>query len=292
MEEIYLNNFEIYSFISNNFLTILIGIVGLSVSIHLYRKGRKKKQISYATSSYNVIKNGVDSQINGEKALNKIEILFNNEKIPNLTITKIAFWNSGNIEIKGNDIVIACPYFIEGDKDCNILSADVITEVEPNNQFKIELIDNHVSIKFDYMNICHGIVIQLIHTGDREMLKYDGKLIGGKELRENKKNGSLVYFLLNKLEFIDKPIYDKAIAMIIPVTNNFIFIYLAVFAMIVNYFVFIDNSYIKLQAGELEAKIIYVLCPIFNLVVILGIIIKVIRKNREAPKSLKNYDHF
>lgn len=241
-----LNYFNINTFITNNFFPILISaIVGFLISTYFYRKGSLKKNISYAATSYTIIKHGVDTQINNERTLNKMEILFNNENIPNLTITKIAFWNSGNTVICENDIVQVCPFQIIGNDECMVLGADIITEAESTNQFILAVKDNCVSIKFDYMNTKDGIVIQLIHTGDREMLKYEGKIKGGKDLCETKSNDSLGIILLKKLKEKDKKLYNLLLESARLTSKIFITFYLAVLALMLDYAIYFDINLLK-----------------------------------------------
>lgn len=293
-EDIYLKDFDVNTFMTKNpfLIFIITTILAIGIAYVFYKKGNLKKEISYIASSYNIIKHGVGSHIKGKNSLNKIEILFNNENIPDLSITKIAFWNSGNIAIDENDIVKVSPYFIRGNEQCLILAADITTETDVTNQFRLELKDNCVSVKFDYMNSKDGIVIQLVHTGDRDMLKYEGKIKGGKDLCEAKSRDSLYTILLNKIKDMNEIVYIRFLESVNLFTRLFFMIYFVVLALLIDYALFIDTSSFNTKPNIDEYSFVFAIGIVLNILAILQVLLFIIRNKKRVPKLLLTYNQF
>jgi hypothetical protein len=94
--------------------------------------------------------------------------LYQNDKIDNLTITKIAFWNAGNVTINHGDISKVDPIKISILNEKKFLDAFIISTTNPVNQFSISKVhkESSVLLSFDYIDKNEGIVIQVIHTGN------------------------------------------------------------------------------------------------------------------------------
>ncbi|MBP2029909.1 hypothetical protein J2755_000843 [Methanohalophilus levihalophilus] len=148
----------------------IIGIVGIIIAI----KSRKEKRPSYSTRSFNII----DSSISKFESLN---ILYSDEQIENLTVSKLIFWNKGRETIDGSDITPAEPLFIVPKKNCKILDAKIIDSKEPANNFSLEKIadEKGFQLKFDYVDKDEGIIAKIVHTGTSgEDFEIIGKIKG------------------------------------------------------------------------------------------------------------------
>lgn len=83
----------------------IVGIVGIILAIYFYFKNKKIKEPVYALRDLNLIKD----LINTPEAL---EMFYAGNKINNLSVAKIAFWNAGRDTINEKDIAKADPLAI------------------------------------------------------------------------------------------------------------------------------------------------------------------------------------
>lgn len=154
-----------------------VAIFSLGWAIYSHFSTSKKKQFSVAFSSFEVIKHG-------KNKVQNLKLMFNENAINNLTISKFAIWNSGNKVINSDDMVTGQGLEIYSDENTDILEAQIVTEVEPANSFKIiESTAHNVSIGFDYVDSHEGIVVQILHTGDKNSLHPRCKIKGGKAIK-------------------------------------------------------------------------------------------------------------
>ena len=139
-------------------------------------KDKKKRQIAYARrSNYIVSKN--------KKSIEKLTLTFDGKEIDNLTVTTFAIWNAQGIEIRREDIASECKLKIESIGKADILDAEIILENEKTNKFSIVSLDNKkIVFDFEYIDKKEGVVVQVIHTGDKKDLKVNCKIKGGASL--------------------------------------------------------------------------------------------------------------
>lgn len=157
-------------------------IAAFVFAIYTWIVGKKKKEFSYFSNSYKIIQKGKSS-------IPQLQLTYENRNIEDLSITKYAIWNSGNEVINTNDIVSEKPLKITASSDAVILNTEVIAESEETNKFIIDKQqENFSTINFDYVDPRDGVVIQIIHTG--EYLEFDGKIKGGKKLKNLNKRES------------------------------------------------------------------------------------------------------
>ena len=155
----------------------LVAIFSLGWAIYSHLSTNKKKRFSVAFSSFEIIKQG-------KNKIQNLKLIFNENTINNLTISKFAIWNSGNKVINADDMVSGQGLEIYSDENTNILDAQIVAEVEPANSFKIiESTAHNVSIGFNYVDNHEGIVVQVFHTGDKNSLYPKCKIKGGKAIK-------------------------------------------------------------------------------------------------------------
>lgn len=155
----------------------LATLLSLGWGIYSHLSANKKKQFSVAFSSFEIIKHG-------KNKIQNLKLMFNENIINNLTISKFAIWNSGNKVINSDDMVAGQGLEIYSDENTYILEAQIVTEIEPANSFKIiESTDHNVSIGFNYVDNHEGIVVQILHTGDKNSLHPRCKVKGGKAIK-------------------------------------------------------------------------------------------------------------
>jgi hypothetical protein len=215
---------KIFEFFQNNpllnILFLVLALLGVIATIYFYFKSVRKKEPTFSIRSINLIKD----KINKIKGL---EIKYQEEKIQNLSISKIAFYNNGKETIKSTDVASKNRIRIEITKENKILDSDIIFEKNKANNFNINLKKNIIEIDFDYFDYGEGIVIQIVHTGkSNEDLTIYGSIHGVKNLKEKSINKSLITKILNpKNKIFEKFVHKKS--------NNLILLILFIVPIIV-----------------------------------------------------------
>lgn len=155
----------------------IIAIVSFIWGIYTQFFSNKKRRFSVAQSSFGIIQQG-------KRKIKKLLLSFDNKEIQNLTVTKFAIWNSSKNVIYGTDMVSNQKLHIAATGDTTILDANIITESEHANHFKVtEKSDKKVVLDFEYVDSKEGIILQVFHTGSSETLKVEGKIKGGKPIK-------------------------------------------------------------------------------------------------------------
>ncbi len=163
-------------------LGIIIGLTSITLAIILYYKGKKEKKPVYELSSYNVV---------GD--LNKygpLEISYAGQKIDNVTMTKLKFWNEGRETIHFTDIAKADPITLSIKPNNKILDTSLVESKNPANEFSFNLEENDSRIKliFDYLDNNDGGTVRILHTGlSNEDFKLSGSIKGAGRVKEKKK---------------------------------------------------------------------------------------------------------
>jgi hypothetical protein len=171
------------------FVGVFIGILGIILSYFFYLKSIRVKKPFYLINNNNLFRDNL-------ALLNGLDILYNGNRVENLSISQVAFWNKGNEIIDNSDIVKTEPLRIESKKNIQILDSKIITENNPTNEFVLKPIDmSRVEIQFDFIEKNDGVVIQVIHTGvDAESLVVRGKIKGAEIKTYSEKFNMFVAF--------------------------------------------------------------------------------------------------
>lgn len=130
--------------------TILFGVL----TIVFYIRSRKVKKprfvYDYATL-----------QTQGHK---DVEILFKGEKISNLSISHILYYNNGTKEIRKEDIPLDSYTYIEFNEDVKLLSYDIVATCKNPIGFKIKQEgEKRLYLIFEYLNPGDGAVIEILY---------------------------------------------------------------------------------------------------------------------------------
>lgn len=108
----------------------LITISSFTFGIYAFISGKKRKQLSFAYITNEVITSGKSA------VSNKLSIQYDGEAINNLSVSKIYIWNSGNEVINKSDIVSGHPLSINA-LDSSFLDVQIIRTSEETNAFTI-----------------------------------------------------------------------------------------------------------------------------------------------------------
>ncbi len=141
-------------------ISLIIGVVGLSLAIYFQITSIRKKEPCWAVRSVNLIE-GYSSK------LNELKIIFKEIQIENLTISRILFWNKGKDTIERGDIETINKLRIEAENGIDFLDAKILAINNQSNQCEVKIANkgNCVNILFDYLDQKQGFVAQVVHTG-------------------------------------------------------------------------------------------------------------------------------
>ena len=163
-----------------NLISVFLGITGIiSGVISAYIFYRSKKPC-WAVRN-NTLVEGYSSKI-GE-----LDIRFNGEKVENLSIARIAFWNHGAETLDRRDIGTAKPLRIEVNEEIEILDVSVSLTNSSSSLFATELANDRKSARlcFDYLDKGQGAIVQVIHTGiKRSDIEIVGDIKGVKKIKK------------------------------------------------------------------------------------------------------------
>lgn len=176
-------------------LSFVAAIASIFLAIFFYIKSNQGIGPVYAIRNANLIKD-LDSR------LKPLVMLYNQKSISTLSVARIAFWNNGRKTISITDIATTEPLKVRClDADAEILDASIIQVKNSANQFAlVELAaGKEYSVNFEYLDKNEGIVIQVIHTGDRrDAISLEGTFKGA-QLKRIDFSASRLISLLERL---------------------------------------------------------------------------------------------
>jgi hypothetical protein len=129
-------------------------------------------------------------------------VLYKNETVANLTVSKIAFWNEGKDTIDRTDIETVNHLRIECAENIKILDTKILVCNNYSSQFSVNLSDDqkYANIEFDYIDNKQGAVIQVVHTGrSSEDLRIAGNIKGVNYFTNRFTSAWFIRWLRNKL---------------------------------------------------------------------------------------------
>lgn len=159
---------------------LFLAVFSIVLAIIFYRRSQRFKEPCWAIKNIVLIE-GYSTKISD------LEVTYKDQRIENLSVSRIVIWNEGKETIDGKDIAQANPLRISTLDDVHILDAKVIATNNPSSQFDV-LDDEKVALlKFDYIDHKQGGVLQLVHTGNKSTdLILEGDIKGAKLLRRVK----------------------------------------------------------------------------------------------------------
>lgn len=162
----------------SDILTLSTAVVGIVFSYLLFVKSKRNKEPCWDVKSNNLIRNFSSN-------IPKLEILYGKEKVENLTVSRIIFWNNGAETLERSHIVIANPLRISVKQGVKILDAEVLVSNNPHSDFSLIKSNDELSarIELEYLDKNDGAVIQIIHTGVSSIdISIDGSIKGVKRI--------------------------------------------------------------------------------------------------------------
>ncbi len=144
-----------------NIATLLIAIFGFILTVVFYRKGKKTKKPTYMIITNNLVRDSI-------KDIDSVQITYKGENIPNLSVSKVTFWNAGKDTIQKFDMLKKFPLKVTIKEGHRILDSKIIYQKNIASSAKAYLNPkkNEVIISFDYLDFEDGFVLQVFHTAD------------------------------------------------------------------------------------------------------------------------------
>jgi hypothetical protein len=109
--------------------------------------------------------------ISEQDLLQDLSVHFKGEEVKNLTVSKLAIWNSGKITIEQPDVPNTDPILISikssPETNNRIYQVEILKVNEPSNAISIETIDEGkvYKVSFDYLDFNQGALFKVIHSG-------------------------------------------------------------------------------------------------------------------------------
>jgi hypothetical protein len=178
----------------------LVTVLSFVYAIYTQITNKERKELTYAQKTDTLI-------YNKEKSFEKISVFYDDKPIENLYVSKIAIWNSGNRVLKKADFVKNKLLKISLEDNCDILESNIIMKTEETNAFKLSPKDDkEILVDFDYAEKDDGIVLQLIHTGEKNDINLSCKIIEGQPIKKYSKENSGLH---KKRDTITKILFGK-----------------------------------------------------------------------------------
>lgn len=143
-----------------NLVGLGFALLGLFLTFFIPWYTALKRKPVYFVKNTNLVENGVESY-------GAVSVLYDEKKVQNLSVARIAFWNAGGQTIDKNDLAEKDGLRIEAAEGVKLLSAKVLHRVQHTNDFKVFLANKQkrAAITFDYFDKNQGVLLEVFHTG-------------------------------------------------------------------------------------------------------------------------------
>jgi len=173
MEQILVNFF--------NFMNLLklqpITFISLFTAYYFYKRSTRKKEILYTKVNAKIIQNH-------NKEISVFTSKHKNKPVDNITATRYLLWNNSSQAIRKFDIAPRDPLQFSIANGYEILDAKIIYPKNSLNGFmlsELKKTNNFTKLSFDFINESEGVIIQIIHTGGTNNIRFNGTIIDFKK---------------------------------------------------------------------------------------------------------------
>lgn len=159
--------------------SVAIGLLGIAVAVFLYIVTRRYKRIWYDVRSFTVVRRE-------RSPGSPLRVLFADQPVEALTITKVALWNSGKDALRAEDFPEKEALRLTVANELEILEASIIQNTSEACNCRItRKAKSCFEIEFEFLDRRDGLVVQIAHTGTSSGdVKLLGRIVGsGKIVR-------------------------------------------------------------------------------------------------------------
>lgn len=158
--------------------SFIIGIFGIGLAIYFYKIGVRTRMPCFSMRSFNVISDEI-------KKYGDLKVLYRDDEIMNLTITRIAIWNGGKETINFNDLAPKDLIKIIPINNNTIFDSEILSHSNDTCQFSINWTNSEINISFDYMDYNQGCHLKITHSGKKSSdLLVSGTVKGYGKIKE------------------------------------------------------------------------------------------------------------
>lgn len=179
-----------------NIVFLFLAIISILLAVIFYIRSLKTRKPVYSKQTNRL----VNSELS---ALSNLEIKYNKSIIENLSVTKIAIWNSGKEPIRQTDIASSDPLKILASDDVELYDFELINHNTVNN---IELIKDQltsIKVSFEFLNYNDGFILNIFHNGkSSEDIIIKGTFVGSEKITE----GIRKEYFLTKVNYLSNPL--------------------------------------------------------------------------------------
>jgi hypothetical protein len=173
-----------------NIIFLFLAVISIFLTFVFYYKSLRLKKPVYSSQTNRLINRNLST-------LKNIEIKYIGEIVENLSVTKIAIWNSGKESIKKSDIASTDPLIIVAKKGLLIYDYDIVIQKEVNNISLLKSNENTIKLDFEFLDFNDGIVFNIYHSGkESNDIEIKGTVIGANKITKGVKKE----FLNEKLD--------------------------------------------------------------------------------------------
>src|SRR5215213_2999485 len=150
----------IIKLLNQNWVGVLIGIIGLFAAYLFYRRSLIRPQLVFRSNTIHVVGKNPEFP-------SKLKIFYGDKEVRKVVKTSIVLWNDGNTTFSSDQITLSDPLRIEINGESELLDVDVprvsravnafIANISPTNP-------NTINITFDYLDPKDGALIRILHT--------------------------------------------------------------------------------------------------------------------------------
>ena len=160
-----------------NYISLGVGIIGVSLAIVFFYKSRRIKRILYTHKSFVILSETTTS-------LPNFSATYQDEPVTRLKASKLLVWNSGSDTIVANDFASTAPLKVTLPENTQILEAMLIGSSTYANKTTIIVTTDHMNeakIDFEYLGKGEGFVLSVLHTSLDDEPTIEGIIKGSSE---------------------------------------------------------------------------------------------------------------
>lgn len=158
-------------------VSLAVGSAGIVLAFVFYKRSKPTRQIAYASRTFRIISDKC-------RKVAGLDVIFEGEFVPSLSITRMAIWNAGSEPLRTADIARSDPLSISPRKAAIILKLHLLEVTRQASRVALEggkVVEEPHRLSFDFLNPGDGLMVEITHTGTGvDELELQGSVVGGR----------------------------------------------------------------------------------------------------------------
>lgn len=160
-------------FITSIALTVVLFVIGIAVSLVIYRK-QSRKEIAYEiVSNTSVI--SINAELKG-----RAQIIYNGKPVSDARLVILRIWNAGNLAIASNEYDV--PITLSFGKDAEILDFEVLEASPHNLQVSFKQDGQDLVLEPVLLNGQDSIKLKILLTQFNSNISVNARIVGVKQI--------------------------------------------------------------------------------------------------------------